>query len=203
MLESPGGLRAVVVDGGAPASLGTDRIELVQHAASAFAPGLVQLWLRDRATGRSWPMLGAGSGSAARVEDGALVVTGRADDGLGWRVTLTLDPTHTAWAWHVEVLNDGPVAREVDVVHAHDVALAAPGTLRTNELYVSQYLDIAAAPRRRLRHGDRGAPEPRPVGRDPVVRARLHDPGGRVGDRRARRARPGGTGRAASRGPRW
>ena len=148
VIGSTGGLRAVVVDGGAPASLGTDRIELVQHAASAFGPGLLQLWLRDREAGRSWPMLGAGSGSATRIEDGALVVTGRAEDGLGWRVTLTLDPARTAWAWHVEVLNDGPAAREVDVVHTHDVALAAPRTLRTNELYVSQYLDIGPL------HGD-------------------------------------------------
>lgn len=148
VLGSPGGLRALIADGGAPASLGTDRIELVQHAASPFAPGLLQLWLRDRATGRSWPMLGAGSGSSVGVREGALVVTGQADAGLGWQVTLTLDPARTAWAWHVEVLNDGPVAREVDVVHAHDVALAAPRTLRTNELYVSQYLDIGPL------HGD-------------------------------------------------
>jgi 1,2-beta-oligoglucan phosphorylase len=148
VLESSGGLRAVIVDGGAPASLGTDRVELVQHAASAFAPAQVQLWLRDRASGRSWPMLGAGSGSAARTRDGALVVTGQADGGLGWRVVLTLDPARTAWAWHVEVRNDGPGAREVDVVHTHDVALAAPGMLRANELYVSQYLDVTPL------HGD-------------------------------------------------
>ena len=148
VLGSTAGLRAVVMDGGAPASLRTDRIELVQHAASAFAPGLLQLWLRDRATGRCWPLLGAGSGSTAHTRGGDLVVTGQADDELGWRVTLTLDPADTAWAWHVEVLNHGAVRREVDVVHAHDLALAAPGALRTNELYVSQYLDIVPL------HGD-------------------------------------------------
>ncbi|MEO7420989.1 MAG: cellobiose phosphorylase [Ornithinibacter sp.] len=142
LLESGGGLRALVVEGGAPASLGTGRIELVQHAASAFAPGLLQLWLRDRSAGRHWSMLGAGSSSAAGIHDGVLVVTGQADGDLGWRVSLTLDPARTAWAWHVEVLNEGPQPREVDVVHAHDVALTAPLTLRTNELYVSQYLDI-------------------------------------------------------------
>ena len=138
VLGSTGALRAVIVDGGAPASLGTDRIELVQHAASAFAPGLLQLWLRDRETGRAWPMLGAGSGSAAHVRDGDLVVTGWADGALRWRLTLTLEPALTAWSWHVDVLNDGPVRREVDIVHAHDVALAAPAMLRINELYVSQ-----------------------------------------------------------------
>ena len=148
VLGSPAGLRAVVVAGGAPASLGTDRIELVQHAASALAPGLLQLWLRDRATGRCWPMLGAGSGSTADVRDGNLVVAGQTDDDLGWRVTLTLEPTTTAWAWHVEVRNHGSDGREVDVVHAHDVALAAAEALRTNELYVSQYLDIVPL------HGD-------------------------------------------------
>ena len=148
VLGSTGALRAVIVDGGAPASLGTDRIELVQHAASAFAPGLLQLWLRDRATGRAWPMLGAGSGSAAHVRDGDLVVTGWADGALRWRLTLTLEPALTAWSWHVDVLNDGPVRREVDIVHAHDVALAAPAMLRINELYVSQYLDVTPL------HGD-------------------------------------------------
>lgn len=148
VLGSAGGLRAVIVDGGAPASIGTDRLELVQHAASAFAPGLLQVWLRDRGTGRHWPMLGAGSGSSAQVLDGDLVVTGLAGGGLGWRLTLRLDPDRTAWSWHVEVLNEGPAPRDVDVVHAHDVALAAPGMLRTNELYVSQYLDISPL------HGD-------------------------------------------------
>ena len=33
---------------------------------------------------------------------------GQADAGLGWRVTLRLDPARTAWSWHVEVHNDGP-----------------------------------------------------------------------------------------------
>src|SRR5665647_3302776 len=108
VLDAGGGLRAVVVDGGAPACLGTDRLELVQHAASAFEPGLLQLWVRDRAEGRSWAVLGAGSGSRA----------------------------------HLEVVNEGPRTRDVDIVHAHDVALAAPGALRINELYVSQYLDV-------------------------------------------------------------
>ena len=145
VLDAGGGLRTVVVDGGALACLGTDRLELVQHAASAFEPGLLQLWVRDRAEGRSWAVLGAGSGSRARLEDGVLVVSGQAvdpDGTLGWRATLTLSSDRPAWAWHVEVANAGPGTRDVDLVHAHDVALAAPGALRINELYVSQYLDV-------------------------------------------------------------
>ena len=151
VLTADGGLRAVVVEGGAPASLTAGRLELIQHAASVFEPGLLQLWVRDRGAGRSWPVLGAGSGARTRLEDGVLVVRGGAADERGslrWRVRLTLAHDRAAWAWHVEVLNDGPTPREVDLVHAHDVALAAPAALRTNELYVSQYLDVTPL------HGD-------------------------------------------------
>ncbi|MCL3861237.1 cellobiose phosphorylase [Actinotalea sp. K2] len=144
---SGSGLRAVVVDGGGLASLGTGSIELVQHAASALEPGLLQLWVRDRAAGTCHPLLGAGSGSLATAGDGELTVTGGEQGvdggGLRWRATLALHPEQLAWAWHVEVSNDGPGPREIDVVHAHDVALAAPGALHANELYISQYLDVS------------------------------------------------------------
>ncbi|MHB1289182.1 GH36-type glycosyl hydrolase domain-containing protein [Georgenia sp.] len=151
VLVADGGLRAVVIDGGAPVSLGTDRLELVQHAASAFEAGLLQLWVRDRASGGCWPVLGAGSGSRAGLEGGRLVMSGGAvdhHDGLTWQATLTLVGDRPAWAWHVEVVNEGPAPRDVDLVHGHDVALAAPDALRTNELYVSQYLDVTPL------HGD-------------------------------------------------
>ncbi|TNC20539.1 cellobiose phosphorylase [Georgenia sp. 311] len=146
-LRGGGGLRALVVAGGGLASLTHDGLELVQHPASPFEAGLVQLWLRDRVTGERHPMLGAGSGSAAAVRDGTLVVTGTTRDGPGggglrWRAVLTLHPARAAWAWHVVVTNDGGAARDVDLVHTHDPALAGTAALRANELYVSQYLDL-------------------------------------------------------------
>ena len=157
-----GALRAVITHGGGLASLTTGGLELVQHAASAFEPGMVQLWLRDRAAGGRVGLLGAGSGSNARPAPTGVVVsgrtgadddvaTGRPDGGLRWRAELVLGPRgdgspagtgSTAWAWHVTVANTGEAAREIDLVHTHDVALATPGALRANELYVSQYLDL-------------------------------------------------------------
>lgn len=157
-LQGGGGLVALVADGGGLASLAVGDLELVQHAASAFEPGLLGLWVRDRRDGPRRPLLGPGSGARVRVVDGVLVAEGGsragADDavpgdpaatrdaGLRWRAVLALHPTRPAWAWHVEVACDGPGDREVDVLHAHDVALAATGALRANELYVSQYLDL-------------------------------------------------------------
>lgn len=148
VLPAPsGGIGAVLVDGGAPASLTAGPLELVQHPASPYEPGLLQLWLRDRATGDVRPLLGAGSGGRVHVVGRTAVVTGRAD-GLAWRVTFVPDDDRPAWAWHVEVRaeeGEGTTTadvREVDVVHAHDVALSGAGALRANELYVSQYLDV-------------------------------------------------------------
>lgn len=175
-LQGGGGLCALVADGGGLASLASEAsgggIELVQHAASAFEPGLTGLWVRDRRDGRRHPALGPGSGARVRVVGGALVAEGRglaADDagsGLRWRVTLALHPARPAWAWHVEVVNDGAEPREIDVLHAHDVALSGLGALRANELYVSQYLDLtpldgptgtALAVRQNLPQGAQGA----------------------------------------------
>lgn len=149
-LQGGGGLCALVADGGGLASLATGGLELVQHAATAFEPGLLGLWVRDRSAGRSVPALGPGSGvrvtvgAGGLVADGGLVAEGSDDRArLRWRVTFALHPRRAAWAWHVEVVNAGTVPREVDVVHAHDVALALTGALRANELYVSQYLDVS------------------------------------------------------------
>ena len=140
-----GGLVALVAPGGGPVSLayadGTHAIELLQHAASAFEPGLVQVWVRDRTSGRAWPTLGAGSGARVAVVGAGLVAAGGAD-GLRWEVRFRLHDERPAWAFDVRVAADGPAPREVDVVHTHDVALATPGALRANEFYVSQYLDV-------------------------------------------------------------
>ena len=202
-LDAGGGLRALVVDGGALASLATDDVELVQHAASAFEPGLLQLWVRDRGRAAAGGTAAArcrlrapGSGPCATACSWCDGGAGDGDvrTGTGRLHALTLHPERPAWAWHVEVTHDGPEPREVDVVHAHDVALAAPGALRANELYVSQYLDLtpldgptgtALAVRQNLAQS----------GRHPWCVLACDRPGGRVGHRRARRPRVVGAGR--------
>jgi 1,2-beta-oligoglucan phosphorylase len=71
------------------------------------------------------------------------VVSGRWRD-LEYRVSFRLAVATTAWFWHVEVTNRGPEAVEVDLLHSQDVALAPYAAVRTNEYYVSQYLDLTA-----------------------------------------------------------
>ena len=57
-------------------------------------------------------------------------------------MSLRLSEQRAAWFWHVAVSNLGPEPVEVDLVHTQDVALAPLGAVRTNEYYVSQYLDL-------------------------------------------------------------
>lgn len=61
-------------------------------------------------------------------------------------VSLRLGEHEAAWFWHVDVVNRGTVSVEVDLVFAQDVALAPLGAVRTNEYYVSQYLDLTPVP---------------------------------------------------------
>jgi len=60
---------------------------------------------------------------------------------LAWRLQLRLAADRSAWYWQLQVENHGEAAVQIDAVLAQDVALASPGAVRTNEFYVSQYLD--------------------------------------------------------------
>ncbi|XHS76866.1 hypothetical protein ACFJGW_14125 [Burkholderiaceae bacterium UC74_6] len=71
--------------------------------------------------------------------------------GLAWRLQLRLAASQAAWFWQLQVENLGPDAAEIDAVLAQDVALAGAGAVRTNEYYVSQYLDHSP-----LQHASRG-----------------------------------------------
>ena len=61
--------------------------------------------------------------------------------GLAWRLQLRLAEKRSAWFWQLQVENRGAAAVQIDAVLVQDVALASPGAVRTNEFYVSQYLD--------------------------------------------------------------
>jgi 1,2-beta-oligoglucan phosphorylase len=87
------------------------------------------------------PMLGPASPSAVGWTDAGPDISGHWR-GLSFRVRFRLAEADTAWFWHVEVTNDGPGPITVDVIHAQDVALAPYQDVRTNEYYVSQYLDL-------------------------------------------------------------
>ncbi|MGV2787989.1 cellobiose phosphorylase, partial [Clostridium perfringens] len=59
--------------------------------------------------------------------------------GVDYKVLFT--PTDTgAWFWDVELQGEGIQA---DVVYGQDIGIAHPGAVRSNEAYLSQYIDHA------------------------------------------------------------
>ncbi len=86
------------------------------------------------------PLLGPRSPSRVSATPLGLVAQGRWGT-LAYTLHLVLSSTAPAWFWHIELHNTGPHTCQVDVLHGQDVSLSPWGALRTNEFYVSHYLD--------------------------------------------------------------
>lgn len=86
------------------------------------------------------PLLGPRSPSLVRATPLGLVAQGTWGT-LAYTLHLVLSSTAPAWFWHVELHNTGPLTCQVDVLYGQDVSLSPWGALRTNEFYVSHYLD--------------------------------------------------------------
>jgi cellobiose phosphorylase len=113
--------------------------------------GPANLYLRRHGAQIEWtPLLGPRGPGTVRVEPDALHIAGQWK-GITFSVALVLARSAPAWFWHVALENTASDAQTVDLVYAQDVALAAYGTVRLNEYYLSQYVDHTP-----LQHASRG-----------------------------------------------
>jgi cellobiose phosphorylase len=136
--------------------------ELLSHGALRrlmFAPGLMlnlfpgneleggpaNVWLRrrDGATGgwRLAPLLGPLSPLSPHFADGGFEMRGHWD-GVALRLQLRLAAHEPTLFWHLQAANRGAEPCEIVPVFVQDVGLADYGAVRTNEFYVSHYLDL-------------------------------------------------------------
>lgn len=91
---------------------------------------------------QAYPLTGIRSGSRFRQAGNRLVWQGEIADGkhnLPYRLVFTLTG-EGVWFWDVELEGNGVT---VDAVYGQDVGLADPGVVRSNEAYLSQYIDHA------------------------------------------------------------
>lgn len=151
-LHHASGLTARVLAHDAVQRLEAFGLSLLLHPATVAEAGLANVHLRLHGPDgiRRLALLGPTSG--ATVSLGADEVVARGSHGpVRFRLRLRLGREHPSWHWLLEVHNgsDAPVA--VDAVLTHDPALAPLGAVRTNEFYVSQYLDLS--PVRTAGHG--------------------------------------------------
>lgn len=85
------------------------------------------------------PMLGIQSNSRVSFGEARVMWEGEAE-GLQYKVVFTLLPTNV-WFWDVTVQNAEGKVVVVDVIYTQDMGLADRGAVRTNEAYMSQYID--------------------------------------------------------------
>ncbi|MFG6488514.1 hypothetical protein ACG04R_17640 [Roseateles sp. BYS78W] len=135
--------------------------ELLSHGALRrllLAPGLMlnlfpgneleggpaNVWLRRRDTGGSWqavPLLGPQSPLQVHADEGGFEMRG-SWAGLALRLQLRLAADEATLFWHLLAENRSGAACEIAPVLVHDVGLADYGAVRTNEFYVSHYIDL-------------------------------------------------------------
>jgi cellobiose phosphorylase len=136
-------------------------VELLSHGALRrlmFDPGLMlnlfpgneleggpaNVWLRRREAGGNWritPLLGPRSPLSVHTDEGAFEMRGEWE-GLALRLQLRLAADEPVLFWHLQAANVGDTPCEISPVLVQDVGLADYGAVRTNEFYVSHYLDL-------------------------------------------------------------
>lgn len=150
------GLRAQFLPSGALFALRHRQVLINQLLPGPAEDGLFRLLVRWWANGPAEPraadgwMAVAGPGLAfARVGPRAVAwAVERAP--LACTTTFVLHPTLTAWTWRVHARNTSASALRLDALHAQDLGLADEATVRSNEAYVSQYLDLLPVAARAL-----------------------------------------------------
>ena len=137
---SQGGLGAVEADG----------LRINLFPGNELEGGPANVVLRLRANGQVTRTLALlGHQTQLSTQDRSAEWSGEWQ-GLAWRLQLRLAAERSAWFWQLQVENRGTAAVQIDAVLAQDVALASPGAVRTNEFYVSQYLDHCPLEHERL-----------------------------------------------------
>ncbi|WP_238392473.1 GH36-type glycosyl hydrolase domain-containing protein [Paenibacillus antri] len=117
---------------------------LNQVVSSSVEGSLNNLYLRlHHAEGITYePLVGIRSASRMSARNGRLRWEGTAFGGIAYDVVFTATE-HGVWFWDITVDSQGSEAW-IDVVYGQDIGLADIGAVRTNEAYMSQYVDHKA-----------------------------------------------------------
>lgn len=85
---------------------------------------------------RYYPMLGIQSHSKVSLGNGIIQWEGSAE-GIDYTVTFTAKP-EGIWFWDVKTRGEGTL---IDIIYGQDIGIADIGAVRSNEAYLSQYID--------------------------------------------------------------
>jgi CRISPR-associated protein Csx3 len=116
---------------------------LLVYPADELEAGPANLYLRvrGREVCEAVPLLGPGSPSEVGWGEHGPIIRGEWRD-LHYSIAFRLADGLPSWFWHVWVKSLRSGSTEMDLVYAQDLALTPYDAVRTNEYYVSQYLDL-------------------------------------------------------------
>jgi len=140
-LESPSGLLLQINENGSIHRFDHGDILLNSFLGNELEGGPANLYLRRHTDSiEPVPLLGPRSPGVASFETDRFTMQGEWN-GIAFTLLLVLDDTAPLWRWLVSLRNltDQPIT--VDLIHAQDLSLAHYDAVRTNEYYVSQYVD--------------------------------------------------------------
>jgi cellobiose phosphorylase len=100
--------------------------------------GLNNIYLRvfDGNSIKFFPLIGVKSQSQVHFSGSQVIWEGEAEQ-IHYQVTFTLTP-QGIWFWNVEIEGED---KDIDIIYGQDLGLAHIGAVRSNEAYMSQYID--------------------------------------------------------------
>ncbi len=150
-VASPSGLTVEFNANGSIRRIDCGEVTINLFLGTEIEGGPANIYLRS--LGRSpaaVPLLGPRSPARVKVSAQGLTLTGEWCE-IHFSARLLVSPSAPAWFWHVSLRNTAGVARTVDLIFAQDLGLSHYGAVRTNEYYVSHYIDHTP-----LSHPERG-----------------------------------------------
>lgn len=129
---------AEFLDSGELYTLTHDEIMINQLYGTPLDGSVTQLYLRikDQHPYTIIPLIGTTSPSTFSTGETSFHWSGEAE-GVTYRVTFALGEEET-WFWTVDLSGDG---QSVDLILGQDLGNASKGAVRSNEAYMSQYVD--------------------------------------------------------------
>lgn len=134
-----GDVRFTFWNGGDLHEISCRDIMINQLLSSPVDGSLNNLYLRlHRPEGIAYqPLIGVRSDSRVSVSGRGIAFDGMAFGKVAYRVVFAADEAGV-WFWDIRVQGRG---EEIDVIYGQDLGLAAKGAVRSNEAYMSQYID--------------------------------------------------------------
>ncbi len=152
-LRSAAGMEAQLDSNGSLRRFDCGAVSLLLFIGSELEGGPANLYLRRRGDPLGWaPLLGPRSATTFQTDPAGDRAIGLGSwHGIDYSVALVLARSSPAWFWHVQLENTSGGEELLDLTYVQDLALAPYGAVRTNEYFVSQYIDHTP-----LRHTARG-----------------------------------------------